>query len=168
MDENKPMDEQTPAPEPTPAPAPTPAPQPSYAAGPSMGGTTGGPVPFSSSPDPSVPQEEKLHGLLSWVLSIVIGFLSPLIFFLISKDKPFVKHHAASGLTMCILFFCVYVVFFVLALVVGPLALVLFPIIGLMGLCALIFLVMGAIAANAGSRCDPPLIRTVREAIFKV
>jgi uncharacterized membrane protein len=161
------MDEQTPAPEPTPAPQPS---APSVSSAP-MGGTTGGPVPFSSAPDPSVPAEERTHALLSWVLSFVIGFISPLIFFLISKDKPFVKHHAATGLTMVIVGFCAGVAMGILGFILafaGPLVLLMIPIYILVGLFFLAVLIMGAIAGNAGSRFDPPVIGKFRDAIFKV
>lgn len=101
----------------------------------------------------------------------VVSFLSPLIFFFISNDKPFVKHHAATGLTMVILGIGLGVVMFILGFILalaGPLALLIFPLWGLISLCFLAVIIMGAIAGNAGSRFDPPLIGKLRDSIFKV
>jgi len=176
MDENKPPEEPTPAPipEPTPepqaaAPAPAPTPQPSAGFIP-PNAQSGGPVPFAGPPDSSIPQEERTQALLTWVLMFVIGFVSPLVFFFVAKDKPFVKHHAATGLTMVIVGIGLGVVMFILAFILalaGPLALLVFPLWGLISLCFLAIIIMGAISGNAGSRFDPPLIGKLRDSIFK-
>jgi len=119
-----------------------------------------------------VSQDEKTHGLLSWVLMIVIGFISPLIFLLIDKDKPFVYRHAAQGLAFCITLIPVYIVswivVFVLAMIFAPLALLAIPI--YLGLLALVVyvIVMGAINANKGLPFDPPVSTAVAKALFKV
>lgn len=181
MDENKPPEESTIPPTPAPAPdpvptaaAPTPpaSPAPSYTM-PDMGGKlSGGPVPFSGPPDASVPQEERTHALLSWLLMFVISFISPLIFFIIAKEeKPFVKQHAATALTLVILNIGVTIALFIVGFILafaGPLALIMLPIWGVYVLAILAIIVMGAIAGNAGSRFDPPVIGNLRRTIFKV
>jgi uncharacterized membrane protein len=103
---------------------------------------------------------------------IVIGFISPLIFLLIDKDKPFVYRHAAQGLAFCITLIPVYIVswivVFVLAMIFAPLALLAIPI--YLGLLALVVyvIVMGAINANKGLPFDPPVSTAVAKALFKV
>ncbi|MBC8064200.1 MAG: DUF4870 domain-containing protein [Chlorobia bacterium] len=176
MDENKPPEEPTiaPAPEPTPTPAPTSSATnfANMASAATAGAPTGGPVPFSGPPDPSIPQEQRTHALLSWLLMFVISFISPLIFFLIAKeDKPFVKQHAATGLTLVIVNVAAAVVIVILGIILafaGPLALLILPIWGIYGLAVLALVIMGAIAGNAGSQFDPPLIGNLRRTIFKV
>ena len=171
MDENKPPEESTIPPTPAPAPdpvptaaAPTPpaAPAPSYTM-PDVGGKlSGGPVPFSGPANPSIPQDERTQALLVWILSLFIGFISPLIFFFIAKDKPFVFHHAAQALTLSIVLTVLYIVGFILIfLVIGLLIL---PLVGLAGL---VLVIMGAIAANAGSRFEPPVTGNLSKSWFK-
>ena len=177
MDENKPPEEPmsdpepmaTPGPEPTPPPAtPDPVPPPSSTPPPSVDPmaamNTGGkgPVPYSGAPDPSVPQDERTQALLMWILSLFIGFISPLIFYFIAKDKPFVFHHSAQALTLHIVFAVLWVVAIILSfLCIGFLMM---PIIGIL---ALVMTIMGAIAANAGSRFEPPVTGNLSKSWFK-
>jgi uncharacterized protein len=118
-----------------------------------------------------VGQEERTHALLSWVLMIVIGFISPLIFLLIDKDKPFVYRHAAQGLALCIALIPIYIVLFILGFALafaGPLALLMLPIWLVVGVGVLVIVVMGAIAANKGLPYDPPVTSQLAKALFKV
>jgi uncharacterized membrane protein len=183
MDENKPPEESTPtptsapAPEPVAAPAPVPTAQPgpgssasNFASAATAGTPKGGPVPFSGPPDPSVPQEQKTHALLSWLLMFVISFISPLIFFFMAADKPFLKHHAATALTLVIVNIGISIALFILAFILalaGPLALLMLPIWGIYALAMLALIIMGAIAGNAGSRFEPPLIGNLAKSWFK-
>lgn len=123
---------------------------------------TGGPVPFSGPADPSIPQDEKTQALLVWILSLFIGFISPLIFYFIAKDKPHVFHHAAQCLTFSIVMAVLWIISFVLAFVV--IGALLMPILGLIGL---VIVIMGAIAANAGSRFEPPVTGNFSKSWFK-
>lgn len=119
-----------------------------------------------------VGQDEKTHALLSWVLMIVISFISPLIFLLIDKDKPFVYRHAAQGLaffiTLIPIYIIMWIVVFVLAMVFAPLALLAIPIYLAIAVFGIYVLVMGAINANKGLPFDPPITSAVAKAIFKV
>jgi uncharacterized membrane protein len=134
---------------------------------------TGGPEAASSGQEVvGVSQEEKTHALLSWVLMIVISFVSPLIFLLIDKDKPFVYRHAAQGLAYCIgvtvAAIVLWIIAFVLALVFAPLALLMIPIwIGIIVL-NIYVIVMGAINANKGLPFDPPVTSAIARSLFKV
>lgn len=118
-----------------------------------------------------VSQDEKTHAMLSWILMIVIGFISPLIFLLIDKDKPFVYRHAAQGLSLCIALIPLYIVVFILSIVLafaGPLALLAIPL--YLAIFALVVydVVMGAINANKGLPFDPPISSQICKMIFKV
>ena len=119
-----------------------------------------------------VSQEEKTHALLSWVLMIVISIISPLIFLLIDKDKPFVYRHAAQGLAYCITVvvaaIALWIVVFVLAMIFAPLALIGIPIWLAIIALNIYVIVMGAINANKGLPFDPPVSTAVAKALFKV
>lgn len=123
---------------------------------------TGGPVPFSGPADSTIAQDERTQALLMWILSLFIGFVSPLIFYFISNDKPFVKHHSGQALAFGIVMAVLWVISFILVfLVIG---LFLMPILGLI---ALVITIMGAIAANAGSRFDIPVSGGFAKSWFK-
>jgi uncharacterized protein len=167
MDENKPPEEPTSAPTPEPvavsAPPPDPTPTAAYAR-PQIPASSqsGGPVPFSGPADPSIPQDEKTQAMLVWILSLFIGFISPLIFYFIAKDKPFVFSHAAQCLTLAIVVTVLWIVAFILMFVV--IGIFLLPIIGL---ASLVLTIMGAIAANAGARFEPPVTGNLAKSWFK-
>jgi len=152
MDENRP-----PEPEPQPAPTVTSQPAPtSISTGASM---TGGPVPFSGPPDASVAQDEKTQALLMWILSLFISFVSPLIFYFISNEKPFVKQHAGQALAFNIVMFIIAVI-----LIITVVGMLLLPVISIAGL---VVIILGAIAANAGSRIDIPVTGGFAKSWFK-
>ncbi|HRK22157.1 MAG TPA: DUF4870 domain-containing protein [Fimbriimonadaceae bacterium] len=118
-----------------------------------------------------VSQDEKTHAMLSWILMIVIGFISPLIFFLIDKDKPFVYRHAAQGLAFCITLIPLYIVMFILGFILalaGPLALLMIPLYLALLVFVIYVVVMGAVNANKGLTFDPPISSQVCKMIFKL
>jgi uncharacterized membrane protein len=133
---------------------------------------TGGPVPFSGPADASIPQEHRTQALLSWLLMFVLGFISPLLFFFISADKPFVKYHASIGLAATITSFVVVIgmvfVGVILGMISPALAIIVMLLYMVFGLAMLALVIMGAIAGNAGSTFSPPLVSNVAKAIFKV
>lgn len=105
-------------------------------------------------------QEEKTQAMISWVLSILTGFVGPLIFFLIAGDKPFVKRHAAMALGLNIALFIVVVI-----LIITVIGALLAP---LVGLAALVFGIMGAMAANKGEKFDVPGVGPMIAKMFNV
>lgn len=117
-------------------------------------------------------QDEKTQALLSWVLMIVIGFISPLIFFLIGKDKPFLYRHAAQGLAFCItlipIYIVIWVIVFILAMVFAPLAILAIPIYLAIFVFVVYVVIMGAVNANKGLPFDPPVTSQVCKMLFKV
>jgi len=52
-------------------------------------------------PTSSPRDQERTNALLMWILYIVVGgWIVALVFYLISKEKPFVRHHAAEALNL--------------------------------------------------------------------
>jgi hypothetical protein len=57
-----------------------------------------GPLAGASGPDRS---QERTQALLMWILYLAVGgWLAALISYLISKEKPFVRHHSAEALNV--------------------------------------------------------------------
>jgi uncharacterized Tic20 family protein len=98
-----------------------------------------------------------------WILGIPIGFISPLIFYLIAKDKPFVYRQSAQALAFHIAIFCGFIVAGLLMFVL--IGFLLYPVVGIF---ALVISIMGAIAANKGEDYVPPLTGALAKAMFKV
>lgn len=105
-------------------------------------------------------QEEKTQAMLSWFLSLLVGFIPPLIFFVISTDKPFVKRHAAMCLGLQI---AGTIIMFVLAITVVGMLLI--PIVWI---AMLVFVIMGGLAANKGDNYDVPVVGKMISNMFKV
>jgi uncharacterized membrane protein len=105
-------------------------------------------------------QDEKTHAMLAWFLSIVLPIIAPLIFFVISSDKPFAKRHAAMSLGLHLAASIVSVVLVIT--IVGAL------LVPLVYLAVLIFVIMGGLAANNGNNYDVPGIGPMIANIFKV
>lgn len=81
----------------TPAPSPPPS-APGGSAGPAVPGAMS--VPGVAGPNRDA---ERGNALLMWILYLVLGgWIVALIFFLISKEKPFVRHHSAEALNLAI------------------------------------------------------------------
>ncbi|HRF58302.1 MAG TPA: DUF4870 domain-containing protein [Fimbriimonadaceae bacterium] len=117
-------------------------------------------------------QEEKSQALLVWVLAIFIGFISGLIFYMIAKDKPFVKACAAQSLALSICLIIIQIVLFVVmiaaAVVLGPFALVIYLGMLAAGLFGLVMNIMGAMRANEGIVLLPPVTSNFAKQWFKV
>src|ERR1035437_5061746 len=94
---------------------------------------------------PVVPtQEEKTHAMLSWILVILgcLGWVGPLVFLMQDKGKPFAYKHAATALTTSITLIALIVVFWVmfgmLFVAIGPLAMFAMPLYGLVAVLGLV------------------------------
>jgi uncharacterized protein len=116
-----------------------------------MDQNTGGPVL-----EPT--QEDKTQAMLCWLLSIIIGFISPIIFMLVGKDKPFVYANAMQCLTMMLV---LWVVLMIVTVVTCGIGAVLFII-------PLIFSIMGAMAAKDGKVYEPPVTGPLAKKWFNV
>ena len=119
-----------------------------------------------------VSQDEKSQAMLMWILSIPIGFISGLIFFLIAKDKPYVYRQSALALTWCIaafvLGFAIFILSILLALATAGIGAFLMLLIYAIPLVNLILCIMGAVAASKGEDFNPPVITGFAKSIFKV
>ncbi|MEI2732478.1 MAG: DUF4870 domain-containing protein [Dermatophilaceae bacterium] len=102
-------------------------------------GAYAGPVPVS-------PSDARTMSLLAHVGGIIVGFVAPLVVYLLYKDRDqFVRGHAAEALNFQITVFIAYVAATVTSFV-GVGFLLFFAV----WVCSIIFAIQGAIAANAG------------------
>ena len=101
--------------------------------------------------------------MLCWFLSIIIPVIVPLIFFLISNEKPFTKRHAAMALGLHVAAFIGYIISgFLMIILIGVLTYI------ATGIFVLVVCIMGGMAANKGEAYDPPLLGKTIANIFKV
>lgn len=92
-----------------------------------------------------VAQDSKNTALLIWVGTIFFGFIPGLILFLVKKDDPYVLDQSKEALNWSITATIAYVAAFILAFIV--IGAFLIPVIGL---CHLVFCVMGAVGTSKG------------------
>ena len=119
-------------------------------------------APVSSNPD------SNNMALLVWVLTIFLGFIPSLIFYLTQKDNPYVQDQSKEALnwsiTVTIALVALWIVFFIIGMAIVTLGLgAIFTVISLLG--TLLFMavfagnlalcIMGAIACSKGQayRC---------------
>ena len=96
-----------------------------------------------SEPVISPTSDEKTLALLSHVLTLAVGFLAPLIIYLIKKDQSsFVTYHAKESLNFQITIFIIIVALFIT--VIGIL------LVWVVGILALVLVIMATIKASEG------------------
>ncbi|MCL2525349.1 MAG: DUF4870 domain-containing protein [Betaproteobacteria bacterium] len=98
-----------------------------------------------------VSQDSKNTALLVWVGTIFFGFVPGLILFLVKKDDPYVYDQSKEALNWSIT-----VAIAVIAASILAFALIGFFLLPLIGLCNLIFCVLGAIGASKGETFRVP------------
>ena len=87
--------------------------------------------------------DEKTMAILSHVLTLVVGFLAPLIIYLIKKDESaFVRDHARESLNFQITIFIIIIVLFIT--LIGIL------LVWIVGILALVFVILATIKASEG------------------
>jgi uncharacterized Tic20 family protein len=103
--------------------------------------------PYGAQPQqPLRPDEEKTWSLLAHLGGIVFGFLAPLVVWLVFKGRgPFLDDQAKEALNFQITVAIAYVASWVLALT-GVLAFLPFAV----GVAALVFAILAAVAVNKG------------------
>lgn len=113
-------------------------------------------VPAGGGSDP------KTMAMLAHLLAIFVGWLGPLIIYLVDGGKDrFVRHHAAESLnfqltTLIAALVCIPLMFVLIGFVLLPVVLI----------GALVFEIMGAVAANRGEWWKYPInIRMVSGAV---
>ena len=103
-------------------------------------------------------QDSKNLALLMWIGTIFFGFIPSLIFYLIKKDDKFITAHSKEALNWSITAIIAYVIATILSII--AIGVFLFPVIGL---CHLIFCIMGAInASNAKEFRAPFILRLIK------
>ena len=100
--------------------------------------------------------DEKTMATLSHVLTLVAGFIAPLIIYLIKKDESaFVAHHAKESLNFQI---TVFIIGFALVITVIGILLI-----WLLAILALVFVIMATIKASEGKLYKYPFsIRLIK------
>jgi uncharacterized Tic20 family protein len=95
---------------------------------------------------PSVDSQESRNiALLTWIGTIFFGFIPPLIVYLIKKDDAYVVDQSKEALNWSITAAFGYVAGIILTIIlVGVLVML------AVGLCHLVFCIMGAVAASNG------------------
>lgn len=106
----------------------------------------------------TVSQDAKNMALLAWVGTLFFGFISGLVFYLLKTDDAYIRDQSKESLNWSITTIIGYAAAGLLSAVVIGLAL--FPIIGI---CHLVFCIMGAIAASKGESFRVPFaIRLIK------
>lgn len=106
----------------------------------------------------AITQDSKNIALLTWVGSIFFGFIPGLLFYLIRKDDAYVHDQSKEALNWSITAMIGYFAGFILTFVLIG-VLVLFAV----GICHLVFCVMGAMATSAGKPFRVPFaIRLIK------
>ncbi len=109
--------------------------------------------PAYVAPQPLSQSDERLWATLIHVGGIITGFISPLVGYLVLKDRSaFVREHAKTALNFQITLAIAYVVGWVLAFV-----LIGFLLIAAVWIVNIVFSIIAAIAANKGEPYKYPL-----------
>ncbi|MBX3742399.1 MAG: DUF4870 domain-containing protein [Akkermansiaceae bacterium] len=102
---------------------------------------------------PPTTVDERNMAMLCHLLSILTGFIGPLILWLVKKDEsPFINHHGREALNFQITVFLAYLVLFGLTLVLMFVFIGVFlvPFLFALPLLALVAEIMACMAANRG------------------
>jgi uncharacterized Tic20 family protein len=103
------------------------------------------------SPQVTVAQDSRNTAVLIWIGTIFLGFIPGLIVFLVKKDDAYVFDQAKEALNWSITALIGYVAGAILTFVlIGALAML------AVGICHLVFCIMGAIAASKGESFRVP------------
>jgi uncharacterized Tic20 family protein len=102
-------------------------------------------------PQVTVAQDSRNTAVLIWIGTIFLGFIPGLIVFLVKKDDAYVFDQAKEALNWSITALIGYVAGAILTFVlIGALAML------AVGICHLVFCIMGAIAASKGESFRAP------------
>jgi hypothetical protein len=105
-----------------------------------------------------VTQDSKNIALMTWIGTIFFGFIPGLIFYLSKKDDPYIQDQAKEALNWSITAIIGYIAGIILTFIlIGIL------VCAAIGICHLLFCIMGAIAASNGKPFRVPFaIRLVK------
>lgn len=106
----------------------------------------------------TVSQEARNLALLAWIGTFFFGFIAGLLFYLLKNDDAYAQDQSKEALNWSITTMIGYAVAGLLSVIV--IGLFLFPVIGI---CHLIFCIMGAVAASKGESFRAPFaIRLIK------
>lgn len=103
-------------------------------------------------------QDSKNMALLTWIGTIFFGFIPGLIVYLIKKDDPYVNDQAKEALNWSITAIIGYFAGIILSFIVIGIFVIM-----VVGICHLVFCIMGAVAASNGKTFRAPFaIRLIK------
>jgi uncharacterized Tic20 family protein len=109
-------------------------------------------------PQPMSPQDERLWSTLIHLSPFLLGFVGPLVGYLVLKERgAYVRHHTAQALNFALTYLIVAAVIAVLSFVTLGIATVLYLPLAVL---QLVFMIMAAVAANRGEYYRYPLTIT--------
>jgi len=110
------------------------------------------PPPPAYAPQPVSPSDEKTWSILAHVGGILLGFLGPLIVFLVYKDRSAViRSHSVGALNFQLTLLIGWIAGYILLLVVIGIF-----VLAAVGIVSIIFGIIAAIAANEGREYKYP------------
>jgi uncharacterized protein len=95
---------------------------------------------------PSVNQDSKNMALLTWIGTLFFGFIPGLILFLVKKDDAYVLSQSKEALNWSITTMIGYFIGLILSFIL--IGVLVFPVVGI---CHLVFCIMGIIATAKGN-----------------
>ena len=105
-----------------------------------------------------VSQESKNTTLLTWIGTIFFGFIPALIVYLMKKDDSYIQEQAKEALNWSITAAIGYIAGMLLMVV-----LIGFLVLPIVGICHLVFCIMGAVATSKGNSFKVPFaIRMIK------
>jgi uncharacterized protein len=99
----------------------------------------------------AVSQDSKNMAMLGWILTIFFGFIPGLVLYLVKTEDAYVKSQALEALNWSITTMIAYLIgFFLMLVLIG------FAIVPAVGICNLVFCIMGAVACSEGKAFRVP------------
>jgi len=107
--------------------------------------------------------DEKTASVLSWILQLVLGFIPPLVVYLVCPNNPWARRQGAMGLTLHIAGFLAGLAGIVLSFVgVG------FVVLAIIGPLTLALIIWGTVESSQGRDFSPPFLTDLCRKIFSV
>lgn len=107
-----------------------------------------------TTPEPTAPvidQESRNMALLTWIGTLFFGFIPGLIIYLIKKDDAYVNDQAKEALNWSLTALMGYFIGIILSFIL--IGVLVFPVVGI---CHLVFCIMGAIGTSKGNAFRVP------------
>ena len=99
----------------------------------------------------TISQESKNTALLIWIGTFFLFFIPSLIVYLVKKDDAYILDQSKGALNWSITAFIVYVVGLITTVILIGLVILL-----ILGICHLVFCIMGAVGASKGDTFRVP------------